>query len=237
MRFFKVRRPDNDRDRYCIEAAHEFALPGAHCDICAETWGSVGLCYPQVQPPAGVDTSPFEVPRPEPVDEFLRLAELARPLFPDGALLRPGTQFGALDGRAEGSGWSDFAWEVLWGLLVTPDTMTALNKRFPELVAGPTRLTASGQPLDYLELFVPAMGRIAARVLDPPDAPVCPRCGRRPGRLADDVAILAEPGLESVPLFRLADFPTALIASEPFVAVVQELSLHGLEFKVVAIDE
>lgn len=216
-----------------LSAAHKWGLPGVRgCPGCGASWGGVGLEYPCVDLSALPEHQEFEEARQEPYDTFVRLRELVRPLAPKDALLEPGTDFGPLVGTATGT----------FGALYTLTGFTFLARRealeqiqaqgLRGLLGCPTALRfRAKRPPELLELQIDAHGRMHTDCLPPDREPRCSACGResftRPEQPLLDAATLPS----HLDLFRLAHFPTMVIATERFVEAVQRLSLDGVTFR------
>jgi uncharacterized double-CXXCG motif protein len=102
MRFYWLRNVPHPRYSGWYTYGHKWGLPGVHCPECKATWATTGNAYPSVD----LSHLPAQeqkkyLPRvEEDMTEFERLCEQVRPLVPPGVPLRPGTEFGPMNGSA-----------------------------------------------------------------------------------------------------------------------------------------
>jgi uncharacterized double-CXXCG motif protein len=234
MRFYWLRPEDLSRRTGDVNAAHRWGLPGVHCPTCGATWSDGSDAYPSVDLSSQPERKEFEVPRPEPFAEFVRLRELVRPYVPPGVPLWPGTVFGPLVGTASGT-FGSFCFQNPWTLLALRETLERLQ---PEGLRGlkgcRTELRfRKKNPPELLELELHPFGLLHPDCLPPDLQPPCETCGRQ------DFTRPEEPTLEaaSLPthtdLFRLAGFMTMLIATERFADAVRRLDLSGIVFREI----
>jgi uncharacterized double-CXXCG motif protein len=214
-----------------VSAASKWGLPGVKCPSCGNTWASAGTAYPCVDLSQHPHRAEFEVPRPEPIEEFERLRELVRPLVPAGAPIPAGTRLGPLVGSAWGT-FGAFFFQNPWTLIARREAMAALGQagvqglkgRKPEL-----RFRQKKNPPELLELQLEPHGLLHADCL-PPRPPPCSRCGRDGFQLPEH-RILDKASLPThTDVFRLANFSTVLIGTERFKEAVQRLGLDGIRF-------
>lgn len=237
MRFYEV--IESRAPRYTgnlSNAAHPWGLPGMHCPECGAPGGWGGLQYPCVDLsglPAR-ELKKLSDSWPVSFEEFERLRELVRPRVPQDALLRPGTRFGPLTGTGEGSfgqlfmqnPWSLFArreaLERLLGTGLQGLEGCSVNVRFRQKQAPELR-----------ELQLVARGRLHPDCLPPRRQPPCSRCGREDLSLPSVYWLDAASLAEHLEVFRLADWPTLIFATERMVEAVTRLELDGVEFRQV----
>jgi uncharacterized double-CXXCG motif protein len=231
MRFHRLREDKAAGYTGDISAVSRWGLPGAKCPACGATWANPAVAYPCVDLSQHPYRAEFEVPRPEPLDEFERLRELIRPLVPAGAPIPPGTLVGPLVGRASGRFGSFFFLEP-WTLLTRHQAMESLRQdgvqglegRRPEL-----RFRQKNAPPDLVELQLVPQGLLHPDCL-PPRAPPCSRCGRDDFELPEHLILDAASLPTHTDVFRLASFETVLIGSERFKQAVERLGLGGIRF-------
>ncbi|WNG14410.1 double-CXXCG motif protein [Cystobacter fuscus] len=230
-KFYRLRAPRQSRYTGHLSATHKWALPGLRCPECKATWAGGFTAYPGVDVSALTERGEYEVPRPEPFDEFTRLRERVRPLVPPESPLLPGTKFGPLVGTATGT-FSPLFFYYAEMPLVHPEALERLR------VAGVRGLRGfrtelrfrQRNPPELLELEIPPHGRLHPDCT-PERPPRCPKCGW------DDFAFPEDPILDaaSLPahtdLFRLSDFETIFIATERFIDTVRRLDLEEVDFR------
>jgi uncharacterized double-CXXCG motif protein len=164
--------------------------------------------------------------------EFERLREQVRPLVPVGVDLWPGTQFGPLDGSAQGE-FGPLVLALSWELLMRPEPLARLQAEGLRGLKGcRTALRfRKKNPPELLEMELLPRGQLHPDCL-PERPPPCPKCGRdyfkRPEELILDAATLPQ----DLDLFRLAGFLTMIIGTERFVEAVQRLGYeHDIAFR------
>lgn len=220
---------------YRVDATHRYALPGVICDVCKATWAQTGIAYPQVELPDEIDPTRYQRDDPVPIAQFEELITPIRAVFPNDALLTPGTEFGPLEGTIHGDDYGDFAWLNPWTLLVRGDALKLLTDSVPGIVAVPTQLRAPQGRADLLELFFKPSGehRSEDGVYD---ADPCPRCGRRSFRRPEQLVLNADVAPGAGPLIRLRTLPTTLLAREEVVAFIQEQELTGVDAQQIPVE-
>lgn len=174
----------------------------------------------------------FVKARPEPFNEYCRLREFIRPLAPAGSALPPGTEFGPLEGTAQGS-FGPFYFQNPWTLLVQRD---ALGRLVSEGVRGlkgcrtELRFRKKAAP-ELLELQIEPHGLLHPDCIPPEDRAPCATCGRQGFSLPEEPILDAASLPTDLDLFRLANFATVIVATERFKDVVQRLELGEVVFR------
>lgn len=219
---------------YRIDATHRYALPGVICDVCRTTWAQTGIAYPQVGLSGTIDQTRYQRDDPMPIAQFEELVTPLRAIFPNDAVLTPGTEFGPLEGTIEGDDHGDFAWLNPWTLLVRGDALKRMTDSVPGIVAVPTQLRASEGRADLLELFFKPFGEHRPE-LRASNADPCPRCGRRGFRRPERLVLSSDVAPDAGPFIRLRTLPTTLLAREDVVAVIQEQELTGVDAQEVPV--
>jgi uncharacterized double-CXXCG motif protein len=231
VHFYRLREDTTAGYTGDISAASKWGLPGVRCPKCGNTWSSSGTAYPCVDLSQHPHRAEFEVPRPEPIEEFERLREMVRPLVPTGAPIPAGTELGPLVGSAWGT-FGAFFFQNPWTLLARREAIEALQQagvhgltgRKPEL-----RFRQKKNPPELVVLQLEPHGLLHPDCL-PPRPPPCPRCGRDGFQLPKH-PILDKASLPTLTdVFRLANFSTVLVGSERFKEAVQRLNLDGILF-------
>lgn len=235
-RFYRVEIDERTLESGDFDAAHKWGLPGIQCPSCGIIWSGAGLQYPSVDASGQAESADLEEPHLERnFTRFEHVRDLVRPLLPGGVPLGPGTRFGPLIGKAWGK-FGPFAWLNPWTLLVRRDVLERLQAEgLRGLIGCHTALRfRQKEPPELLELEILPYGIFHPDCL-PVRPPPCTRCGR------DDVSLPEQPLLDgaSLPvhldLFRLANFPTVIIATARFADVVQRLGPSGVRFREVPV--
>jgi uncharacterized double-CXXCG motif protein len=121
--------------------------------------------------------------------------------------------------------------EFPWMVLARPEGVAFLKAEgIRGLKAGLTASRFKGKQQEILELQIEPFGRAHRDCLPAELTPTCSTCGRR-GLPLPKALIL---DLASLPMdrdiFRLADFSTAVVATERFVEAVKRLGCKDLAF-------
>jgi uncharacterized double-CXXCG motif protein len=204
---------------------HKWGLPGVHCPECGATGAGTGDAYPSVD----LSHLPLQeqkkyLPRlEEDFAEFERLREQVRPLVPPGVRLRPGTEFGPMNGAAQG----EFGPLILvnpWELLMRREPLERLQAEgLRGLTGRPTQLRfRKKNPPELLEMELLPRGAFHPDCL-PERPPACPKCGRRGIKRPEEPILDAATLPQDLDLFRLANFMTMIIGTERFVEAVRRL--------------
>lgn len=231
MRFYRLREDTTAGYTGDINAGSRWGLPGVMCPACGKTWADGGTAYPCVDLSQHPHQAEFEVPRPEPIEEFERLRELVRPLVPAGAPIPAGTELGPLVGSAWGT-FGAFFFQNPWTLLARREVMEALQQAGVQGLKGckpELRFRQKKNPPELVVLQLEPHGLLHPDCL-PPRPPPCSRCGRDGFQLPENL-LLDQASLPThTDVFRLANFSTVLVGSERFKETVQRLSLDGILF-------
>ena len=199
-----------------IEATHWRKLPGIRCPSCG-VWAGTGISYPGADVVLLAAASLPAEPWPIPLEDFTRLATRVRRILGPKRPVSPGAELGPLRGRAAGT-FGDFAWVNPWTPLLRESFWLAL-KDSGILIAGvPAELDfgeEAHEPLLELEALPTTM---LASGLPPAK---CATCGRLPVTEPKNIAIAAVSFDASIPLQRIAELPTILIANEALAQFVQ----------------
>jgi uncharacterized double-CXXCG motif protein len=237
MRFYKV--AEDEALHYTGDlssAKHKWGLPGMHCPNCGTVGGWAGLLYPCVDL-SGLPAQELKKLSdgwPVPIDEFERRRELVRPLAPKHALLKTGTSFGALTGRGSGQ-FGQLFMQNPWSLFVRHEALEQLQSAGLRGLEG-CRVDVSFRsknPPDLWELQLVAHGQLHPDCLPVDRKPPCSSCGRTGVSLPATYWLDAASLPEQLDVFRLADFPTQIIATERMADTVKNLGLDGVVFREV----
>lgn len=239
MRIYQVQPDDGNWSRYEIDGSHKWGLPGLQCVICGNTWTSVGLSYPSIDLSSLPNSERYFKKGAVSVEAMEELRQPLRGLIPPESLLKPGSSFGPLIGKAYGP-IGDFAFCGSWTVLIRPGALRALQKADVQgLVGIPAQLKwiKRTPPVDLLELDLATHSRLASSSLPPEGIPTCSTCGYRKLKAPERI-VLAQSSLPpDKDLFRGRDFTTYIFATSSFVEAVQKLRLTGLIFEEVGIAE
>ncbi|MCA9794375.1 MAG: hypothetical protein KC910_21355, partial [Candidatus Eremiobacteraeota bacterium] len=133
-------------------------------------------------------------------------------------LILPATQFGPLVGEASGT-FPELCWLNPWTPLISEEGLRRLSPFGLDLKCVPTQI-AFPAGLRYLEPSLRALGRLADGMKC-----VCSVCQRQRGRMPDRLRL--ELDTPTPDLFRVANFPTLIVATERFVALAAEHDIRG----------
>jgi uncharacterized double-CXXCG motif protein len=225
MRFYWLRSVPNPRYSGGYTYGHKWGLPGTRCPECGASGAGTGDAYPSVDlSHLPVQEQKKYLPRFEDdYAEFERLREQVHPLVPSGVPLRPGTEFGPMNGPAQG----EFGPLVLvnpWELLMRREPLERLQAEGLQGLKGwRTELRfRKKNPPELLEMELLPRGAFHPDCL-PERPPPCPKCGGSAFKRPDEPILDAATLPEELDLFRLADFMTMIIGTERFVETVRRL--------------
>jgi uncharacterized double-CXXCG motif protein len=224
MRYYKVDDVREPRYSGSYSAAQRWFLPGVHCPVCHATWGGLSDAYPSADLSHLPDHEKYVARLEEDYAEFERLREQVRPLVPPGVPLWPGSAFGPLTGTAQGE-FGPFLMHHPWALLLRREVLERLQAEGVQGLMGyRTELRfRKKNPPELLELELLPRGRVHPDYL-PEDRPVpCVKCGRKGWKRPEELVLSASSLPHEIDVFRLDEFPTAIIASERFVEASRRL--------------
>jgi uncharacterized double-CXXCG motif protein len=238
MYFYRVIPPDDEFQRpldYEVEGKRPWSLPGVECPRCRETWANVGTNYPTVDLSGLAEAGDLKVPRAVPLEEFERLRAAVESQVPAGTPLPPGTGFGPLIGKAKGR-VGDFAWIHMWSLLIRTFPLAELERAGVRSLrtVKPRFRSASETATDLVEIEIEARAWLVdgARKKKP-----CRGCGRRNYSKRKDKELVIDGATipEGVPLFRLHDLTTHIIANQEFHDAVCYFEFDHIDFEDVEV--
>lgn len=253
MKAYEI-KPDEDGwpGAFGIEASHRWGLPGISCSQCGFVGGWVGLEFPALSLPAGLEPGPYLEAWPVTPE---RLAELRVPLvraWGENVPLQPGLKFGPLVGKASGKA-GDVAWAGVSTMLMSASAVEQLMRMG---VLSATTVPAalkwrSKAALDYFELQIVPGLRLATPYLTRWGvARPCSVCGAEPEpELPDRASRLAYAEWENEPILDAASLPAGdwdllrivgaeatIAASERFRSAVIGLGLTNITFREIRIE-
>jgi uncharacterized double-CXXCG motif protein len=236
MRCFIIKGDPSSRYTGNLSAAHRWGLPGMRpCPECGLGGAVLGLEYPCVDLSSlpEPERKKLSNPAPVPLEELARLRELVRPLAPPNAVLEPGTEFGPLVGTGSGM-FGQLFMQADWTLCLREEALeqlTAAGVRGLQVARVDVRFRAKPPPL-MVNMQLDVQGRFHPDCLTWTRKPPCPRCGGSEvdGPMPDPVVLERETLPEGRDLFRLADAPGLIIATERFVEAATRLELDGAVF-------
>ena len=240
---FEVKDEDEFQADYRLRAFHARNLKGVECPVCGG-WGSAGFEYPSMDiseldgviPPAFLQESRKN--RPMTLDEFAELKQRILPLLGAGRPFEPATQFGPLRGTGSGK-FDDFAWLSYDTVLVREPVFSELRDAGFDLIGVPADIKfRRKQPENLVELELWPTAHLHRSVC--PEQ--CEICGRYETMV--DLKMLGKasyviplPKLEAatfdgtIPLQRILEWPTILVANEAFAAFIGERGFSGYRLR------
>ena len=199
-------------------------LPGVTCPKCG-TWATTGLIYPMANVSKLDEVANLTKPNPVTLTKFSELIRALRSVFEDEILLRPGANFGAVQGEARGS-FGDFAWCNPWNPLVRESVLNALSAEEVVLVGVNADLRFAGKSLheNLIELDARPCVNVSKRLVPPP----CAICGRIGMKVPDRLVLDANTFDERIPIQRVRELPTVLIVNDRFARLILKLELRDV---------
>ncbi|WP_426755604.1 double-CXXCG motif protein [Myxococcus sp. Y35] len=237
MSIYKLAATEDAGSKGELNATHPWILPGLeNCVGCGATWATTGLQYPCVDLSAVPEQAMYREPRAEPHDALARLTEQLRPWMPPGILLNPGASFGPMTGTARGR-FGGFHLPNPWTLCMRKEALEKLSSSGVQGLQG-CRINVryrGTQPPELFELQLELHGSFHRDCLPAEQPPPCERCGREDIPLPDPYILDAATLPTTTDVFRLADWPTLILATQRFVDTVRRLELDGVVFHEVPV--
>ncbi|MFP2958191.1 double-CXXCG motif protein [Myxococcus sp. 1LA] len=220
-----------------LNASHPWWIPGLKdCADCGATWATTGLDYPCIDLSAFPEHASYREPRAEPQEELNRLIEQLRSWLPPGVHLMPGGTFGPLTGTARGT-FGQLHLQNPWTFCLRREALEQLQSAGVRGLQG-CRMNLSSRgtpPPELFELQLEQHGRFHRDCLPTPPPPVCTQCGRDDMDLPAPYILDAASLPTNVDIFRLADWPTIILATQRFVDTARRLELDGVTFRPVEV--
>lgn len=233
MKIYEIREDQYRKKAGYIEAIHKWGLPGVICPVCKSTWSTIGLEYPTVDLNGFADETLYRKARTEPLDEFLKLRQKIKNAFPKLTVLNPGTEFGALKGKAIGL-MDGFVWRSWWTISLARTALEQLKGSsllLPD--SAKAELEFKREESEIYELDLPLQGRLVNGIYDSSQLNYCVACGRdsisKPEKILIDNASIPN----NIDIFRVSNFTTIILVTERFVETVNSLNIKGAVFEEV----
>lgn len=236
MKLFLTKPLDYEPTGYFLSASHKWSLPGAKCDVCGFTGGTVGIQYPCLNLPASIESKPYRNVWPVSVQRLNDLTKDLRKFIPDHLPLRASSGFGPLVGKGHGN-FPNIVWNNSWTLLFSPSVVEHLkNFGFNNLCySRPEIALRSKKPFQHVEIQIEPLLHLDYSCVVPGTLDECSNCGRRKMKLIDaDYGGLPSIRADSIPkemvLARIIEWPTQIVASETFVEAISFGRIKGISF-------
>ncbi|MCP3097282.1 double-CXXCG motif protein [Myxococcus sp. K15C18031901] len=237
MRYYEL-GPTSDAGatkwRWGITGKRPWGLPGTECPRCEAGGATIALNYPSVDLSGLLEEREYRRARLAPWDEYVRLRDRVLSLMPPGAVVRPGTEMGALVGRVRGLP-PPVAMDAPWNLYAQPEGVKRL------LAAGlcgikpvPTALKVGRDVPPLLELELGVGGDYAPECRPELVGEPCPVCGTQRRGLEPYRWWLDRDALPEADVFRFRHNPACTIASERFVEVLRNMGDTGIQVTEIA---
>lgn len=209
-------------ESFYVNACHSLALPGVVCPRCGP-WSSTGISYPSVDNPQLRDLLKA-TDGPVDLETYRTLSDQVLRHMSDVVPVEPGAKFGPLAGTLTGNA-GDIAWGNPWTPLMRQSLVREARENGIELVAGQCDLVY--KRTKYRQLMeIEAVPTIRCVPEDIPGA--CSICGRTAIVVPHNIRVIGASIDPDVPLCRIFEMPTVLVANERFVNWVDEKKLSGL---------
>jgi uncharacterized double-CXXCG motif protein len=236
MRYFRVEADTSSEYTGFVKGSHRWALPGVDsCPACKSTWGGMSLTYPSVDLTPVASLADFTDPWAQPIEEYERRRELVRPFLPPGALVEPGVCLGPLVGNAQGRFGALVRLHPFMFLIQSEALEKLQAKGLRGLNGCPTQLRFRQRDSPkLLELELLPVGRAHDDCLESKREPPCPRCGRCPLVLPDDLVLDSTTLPSHLDVFRLEDF-SVVMCTQSFASACKRLRLDGVVFNPVPV--
>jgi hypothetical protein len=127
-------------------------------------------------------------------------------------------------GKAKGS-FGDFAWVNPWTPLLRESVWLALRET-GILIAGIRAELDFGKLAHEPFIELEALPAVTLPKALLPEK--CAACGRLPVKKPDNITVAASSFDASIPLQRIAELPTVLVANEPFAQFIRERNLRDV---------
>ena len=216
---------------YQIDGKGTFWLPPLDCPRCSP-WSTSGLIYPTISPrslPFALQTAGKNERGPLSLEEWNRLRKIGRDWANDDVLIEPGARFGPIEVDVSGSPL-DFTWLGLFRPLIREPVFDSLRDSGHAIEGTAARIHwNSGAPEPLIEPEI----RPGVRLADKQRGKTCSICERRE-QVAPPTIFLDKSSYDSsVPLQRILELPTFIVASDEVREAIERRQLRGVEFERV----
>lgn len=194
-----------------MDRIRRWDAPGVICPVCQESHASFGSILPSVSLEGHPLEGSFRASQVH-LKQWIPLRDALQPLLPEGQLARAGMSLGPLCGRVLRRfrvAWADSTSPVL-----SAEALDDLTARIPTGLRVVRSQLQSKRP--YFELEALSLGALVTEESEE----VCEACGRDPLDYPEDELVIRD--VPDVPLFRLRNFPTILIANDEFANFLRE---------------
>ena len=206
-----------------IEATHSWKVPGVRCQTCG-AWATTGIIYPSVNTSSLNGSILPTNSLPIAVEQFTNLAAGIEHVLGADRPLKPGTDLGPLRGNAKGR-FGDFAWVNPWTPLLRESVWLALREAGIDIAGVRAELDFGHQAEERL-IELEAHPRVSLPDSIAPEK--CEICGRLPVKKPDTITIAAASYESSIPLQRISEIPTVLVANKFLAQYIQERNLRDV---------
>jgi uncharacterized double-CXXCG motif protein len=220
--------PDEDY-AVTVDACHLWSLPGVQCPTCKQTWATTGPAFPRVDLTGWPAEREYRKPRAVPLEEYQRLRGQLQARVNLPWPLSPGTALGPLKGRIRAKHTAAFVWQNSWTLLATTAAVQALDRRGCPLPAVTGTRLSGPVASDLLEIECIPTGTLHVQ----PGVATCSACGRQGVSWPRRVQLVRDTLPAGLPVFRVQNFTTMMVASRAFIEAVATAGLTGIVAKPV----
>lgn len=235
MKIFHIKE-DLSRNRVgYVDAVHKWGLPGVSCPVCKQIWAGTGLEYPTIDLSSLRERKLFEKPRVEPLHEVEEMKKILKRAFPNIGKIGPGTLLGQMVGKSTGH-LNDFVWHNPWTLLITIDALTKLQSyelSLPVTVAPALKFNTKQQEIYEFEIC--PRGILLNGIYKIGEIKICPGCDRDSATMPERLIVDGSSLPKNLDMFRLSNFATVILVTEPFVEAVKDLNIRGAVFQEIEV--
>ena len=233
MKFYRIEPDKAPLYTGNLDVGTRWGLPGVErCPTCGVGGGVAGLQYPCVDLSSLAERKELEDAWPVPFEKFSKLSELVRPLTPKGALLRPGTRLGPVEGTGSGH-FGQLFMQNLWSLYVRREALERLQEAGVRgLQACPLNVRFRvKRPPELLAVQLELHGGFHPDCLPPGLKPPCPTCESEPFKRPDPIILNASSLPADLDIFCLRQAWMIIIATARIKETAQRLGLDGVVFR------
>jgi uncharacterized double-CXXCG motif protein len=234
MKVFQIKEDQFRNKVGHIEATHKWGLPGVSCPVCNQIWSTVGVEYPSIDFTNFADEKLYRRARCEPLSEYQRLRDNIVQAFPQLKVLKPGTEFGSLVGKAVGNRLNGFVWRAWWTISLEADALKKLkdsNLSLPKTIKAELKFKQEEQ--EVFEFHLPLKGILLNGEYDGTQLKCCEGCGRDSASKPNEILIDYSSLPHDVDIFRVSNFTTIILVTEKFIKAVSDLGIKGALFNEV----